>query len=148
MIRDPGKWGMRVAWSYGSGFPFTPTYRNDRRADPILNNSRRLPSVATLTIDGDKFYRVWGQSLTLFFDVRNALNARNLNPNVTGDTALDPFLNTAGNDYLIYYTETGRAGGAYLADVNGDNVLDWVPVHDPTVFLEGRTVRMGVSVQF
>jgi len=57
-------------------------------------------------------------------------------------------VNTAGDDYKIYYTETGRVGGAYLQDVNGDNVLDWVPLHDPRVFEEGRNVRMGISVTF
>jgi len=31
-----------------------------RRPDPALDNSRRLPSQARLTIDGDKFYKVWG----------------------------------------------------------------------------------------
>ena len=36
-----------------------------------------------------------------------------------------------------------KAGGAYLQDVNGDNVLDWVPVHDPRVFQEGRAVDGG-----
>ena len=47
-----------------------------------------------------------------------------------------------------YFTETGRAGGAYLQDTNGDNFLDWVPVHDPRVFQEGRSVRMGLSITF
>ena len=54
----------------------------------------------------------------------------------------------AGDDYTIYYTETGRAGGAYLQDTNGDNLLDWVPVQDPRVYEEGRYVRLGLSVTF
>ena len=45
-------------------------------------------------------------------------------------------------------TETGRAGGAYSKDLNGDSIPDWVPVNDPRVFQEGRNVRMGVSVAF
>src|SRR5207247_1033453 len=62
------------------------------------------------------------------------------------DTGLHPYLNTAaGNDYQIYYSETGRAGGAYLKDINGDGLADWVPVNDPRVFGEGRNVRMGIS---
>ena len=77
-VRDPGKWGFRMLWTYGSGFPFTPSFRNDRRPDPMLDNSRRLPSVSRLTIDGDKFYKVWGQNVTLFFDARNVLNAKNI----------------------------------------------------------------------
>ena len=146
-VRDPGKWGFRMLWSYGSGFPFTPAFRNDRRPDPILNNSRRLPSEARLTIDGDKYYKIWGQNVTLFVDARNVLDSKNLNSLSQGSFP-NPYVNTAGDDYTIYYTETGRAGGAYLQDVNGDGVLDWVPVHDPRVFEEGRNVRMGVSVTF
>jgi outer membrane receptor protein involved in Fe transport len=146
-VRDPGKWGFRMLWSYGSGFPFTPAFRNDRRPDPVLNNSRRLPSESRLTIDGDKFYRVWGQNVTLFVDARNVLDAKNIST-LTASTFPNPYINTTGNDYQIYYTETGRAGGAYLQDLNGDGYLDWVPVRDPRVFEEGRAVRMGLSVTF
>lgn len=145
-IRDPGKWGLRMLWTYGSGFPFTPAFRNDRRPDPALTNSRRLPSQARLTIDADKFYKIWGQNVTLFMDARNVLDATNIQNPSPGRRS--PFVNTAGDDYTIYYTETGRAGGAYLQDINGDNVLDWVPTNDPRVFEEGRNVRMGVSVTF
>ena len=147
MIRDPGKWGFRMLWSYGSGFPFTPTFQNDRRPDPVLNNSLRLPSQARLTIDGDKYYTVWGQNVTLFVDARNVLDAKNIS-GLDANTAGDPFINTSGDDYLIYYTETGRAGGAYLQDTNGDGRSEWVPVHDPRVFEEGRSVRMGISITF
>jgi outer membrane receptor protein involved in Fe transport len=147
LIRDPGKWGFRMLWTYGSGFPFTPAFRNDRRPDPVLNNSRRLPSQARLNIDGDKYYKVWGQSVTLFVDARNVLDAKNIT-SLSVNTFPNPYINTAGNDYQIYYTETGRAGGAYLQDTNGDGVLDWVPVHDPRVFEEGRFVRMGISITF
>ena len=147
VVRDPGKWGFRMLWLYGSGFPFTPTFRNDRRPDPVLNNSRRLPSNSVLTIDGDKYYRIWGQNVTLFFDARNVLNSKNINA-LNFPSFPNPFVDQAGQDYLIYFTETGRAGGAYLQDINGDNVLDWVPLRDPRVFQEGRNVRMGVSITF
>ncbi len=147
VVRDPGKWGFRVLWLYGSGFPFTPAFRNDRRPDPALDNSRRLPSSARLTIDGDKYYKVWGQNLTLFFDARNVLNSANIS-DLSEDGFPNPYVNSAGDDYAIYYTETGRAGGAYLQDVNGDNLLEWVPLHDPRVFEEGRSMRLGVSITF
>jgi outer membrane receptor protein involved in Fe transport len=147
VVRDPGKWGVRMLWVYGSGFPFTPTFRNDRRPDPVLENSRRQPSNSVLTVDGDKYYRIWGQNVTLFFDARNVLDSKNLNA-LSFPSFPNPFLNQSGDEYLIYYTETGRAGGAYLQDTNGDEVLDWVPLRDPRVFQEGRNVRMGVSVTF
>ncbi|MCC6650750.1 MAG: hypothetical protein IT348_06340, partial [Candidatus Eisenbacteria bacterium] len=146
-VRDPGKWGMRMLWSYGSGFPFTPAFRNDRRPDPVLNNSRRQPSESRLTLDGDKFYRIWGQNVLIFVDARNVLDSKNIS-GLSQNSAPNPFVNAAGNDYVIYYTETGRAGGAYLQDINGDNVLDWVPIRDPRVFEEGRNVRMGISLSF
>lgn len=147
VVRDPGKWGFRMLWTYGSGFPFTPAFRNDRRPDPSLENSRRLPSTARLTIDGDKYYKIWGQNVTFFFDARNVLNASNIQA-LTLSSFPNQNVNLAGDDYTIYYTETGRAGGAYLQDINGDEVLDWVPVRDPRVFEEGRNVRLGVSITF
>jgi len=148
VVRDPGKWGFRMLWLYGSGFPYTPTYANDRRPDPALENTRRLPSNTRLTIDGDKYYKVWGQNVTLFFDARNVLNAKNISDLSFQLFPNNPNVNLAGDDYLIYYTQTGRAGGAYLQDVNGDNIADWVPLNDPRVFEEGRAVRFGVSVTF
>ena len=147
VVREPGRWGFHVVWQYASGRPFTPLFRNNRRTDPTLTNSRRLPSSSTLTIQGDKYYKVWGQNLTLFVDARNLLDAKNVLA-ISQDTSINPFLNQSGDEYAIYYSETGRAGGAYLQDVNGDNVLDWVPVRDPRVFEEGRAVRMGASVTF
>jgi hypothetical protein len=60
VVREPGRWGFRVLWQYGSGFPFTPAFLNDRRPDPALGNSRRYPANARLTIDGDKYYKIWG----------------------------------------------------------------------------------------
>jgi outer membrane receptor protein involved in Fe transport len=147
-VREPGKWGFRTLWTYGSGFPFTPEFRNDRRADPRLENSRRLPSKSTLTIDGDKYYKIWGQNVTLFFDARNVLDVPNIQ-DISQDIFPNPYINAAGNDpYAIYYTETGRTGGAYLQDTNGDGALDWVPVFDPRVYEEGRNVRVGLSITF
>jgi hypothetical protein len=85
--------------------------------------------------------------VTLFFDARNVLDSKNIE-NLGGFNAVNPYVDGAGNDYLIYFTETGRAGGAYLQDMNGDNLLDWVPVRDPRVYEEGRSVRLGASVTF
>ena len=67
---------------------------------------------------------------------------------ISQNTFPNPYVNTVGDPYAIYYTETGRAGGAYLQDINGDGFQDWVPVRDPRVFEEGRAVRVGLSVTF
>ena len=147
ILRDPGKWGVTFLWTFGSGLPFTPTFRNDRKPDPKYANTRRLPSQSALSIVADKFFHIWGQNVTFFLDARNVLDStpiQNLSPN----NFPNPYINQIGQDYLVYYTETGRAGGAYLRDTNGDNVDDWVPVNDPRVFAEGRNVRVGVGVTF
>jgi len=149
ILREPGKWGVTLQWSYGSGLPFTPTFRNDRKPDPKFRNTRRLPSQSTLSIVADKFARLWGQNVTFFLDARNVLDSTpivNLTPNNAGGE--NPYVDTIGSDYLVYYTETGRAGGAYLKDNNGDHVEDWNPVNDPRVFAEGRNVRVGAGVSF
>jgi len=146
-IRYPG-WGMLLQWAYGSGLPFTPLFRNDRRRDPRLENSRRLPSTSRLAISGDRYLRLWGQELTLFVSARNVLDAKNIAGLSWGD-GFNPNVNlSGGDDYAVYYSETGRAGGAYLQDANGDHVLDWVPLHDPRVLEEGRSVRLGLSMRF
>jgi len=145
-LRDPKRWGVNLLWTYGSGLPYTPAFRNDRKPDPRLENSRRLPSTSTLSIVADKFFRVWSRRVTLFADARNILDAKNIN-RLSFDTFPNPFVNQVGNDYEIYYTETGRAGGAYLMDTNGDGVDDWVPVKDPRVWQEGRSVRVGIGVE-
>ena len=147
-LRYPGRWGMHVQWSWGSGLPFTPQFRNDRRRDPRLENSRRLPSASRLAVSGDRYLRLWGQDLTVFLDTRNVLDARNIAGLSWGD-GFNPNVNLAGgDDYAIYYTETGRAGGAYLKDIDGDHVLDWVPLRDPRVFEEGRSIRLGLAMRF
>jgi outer membrane receptor for ferrienterochelin and colicin len=147
ILRDPGKWGVTFLWSFGSGLPYTPTFRNDRRPDPAFTNTRRLPSTSQLSIVGDKYFHIWGQNVTFFIDARNVLDQVSIN-NLDPSNFPNPYINQVGNDYLIYYTETGRAGGAYLKDTNGDRVEDWVSLNDPRVFSEGRNVRVGVGVTF
>jgi hypothetical protein len=55
----------------------------------------------------------------------------------------------SASSYVIHYSETGRAGGAFLtADQNGDGTEDWFAVNDPRVFAQGRVLRVGLGVQF
>ena len=139
-------WRASFVYQFGSGFPFTPHEREERRQNPELINSRRLPSVSTLSMQGERFFRAWGQNLTLYVQGTNLLDATNisdLEPSIWPEAPLNP------QSYNIYYTETGRAGGAFLTqDLDGDGKEDWFPVHDPRVFQQGRTIRAGLGVQF
>ena len=148
-IREPGRWGVRMLWTYGSGLPFTPEFREDRRPDPKLANSLRLPSTSTVSIDLDQYFRLWNRGMTAFVDARNVLDARNIANLSPNDAAVfNPNLNATADDYRAYFTETHRAGGAYLQDRDRDGVADWVPVRDPRVYEEGRRVRLGVAMAF
>jgi len=146
-IAKPGHWQVNMIWTFGTGLPYTPWNRDQRQADPALTNSRRLPSTSQLTIQAEKHYKIWGQQVELFLRGNNVLNAQtivNLSPT---DFPPPPQFNNL--NYQIYYTETGRAGGAYLGeDANEDGVEDWVALNDPRVFGEGRSVRIGATVKF
>jgi len=139
-------WRASFVYQFGSGFPYTPHEREERRQNPELINSRRLPSVSTLSMQGERFFRAWGQNLTLYVQATNLLDANNisdLEPSLWPEGAIN------ARSYDIYYTETGRAGGAFLTqDQDGDGREDWFPVHDPRVFAAGRTIRVGLGVQF
>ncbi|MEZ4654637.1 MAG: hypothetical protein R3E12_13905 [Candidatus Eisenbacteria bacterium] len=110
-------------------------------------STRRLPSTTTLDVQAQKRYRLWDQQLSLFLEASNVLDARNI-VNLTPVNFPEP--PSGGRDeYLAYYSETGRAGGAYEGeDLDGDRRGDWVALHDPRVFGPSRAVRMGVSFLF
>jgi outer membrane receptor for ferrienterochelin and colicin len=146
-IAKPGLWGAGFVWQFSTGFPYTPILRTTRQIEPEEVNSRRLPGQTSLDVQAEKYYTVWGQRFKVFMQSRNVLDAKNI-------TDLEPgngFAGTAlrGNDYVIYYTETGRAGGAYLGkDLTGDGVEDFVPLNDPRVFGDPRSIRIGLSFTF
>ncbi|MCX5800563.1 MAG: TonB-dependent receptor [Candidatus Eisenbacteria bacterium] len=146
-VSVPEEWSVSFVWRYGTGFPYTPVSRDQRVQDPSLVNSKRLPSSTTLDMQADKTYRLWGQHLTVFMQAMNLLDAKNIADLAPTNWPVSPYSDT--DDYIIYYTETGRAGGAYNAgDVNGDGLDDYYPVNDPRVWDEGTSVRIGVGIQF
>jgi outer membrane receptor protein involved in Fe transport len=144
-LADPGSWGGSVIYSFGSGFPWTPAFRYVRRQDPELENSRRYPATHSLSLQAEKYFNVWGQDLTLFFDGRNLLNQDQV---VAHNPGIFPGLRYAQNGYTFYLTETGEYGGAYLTDLDGDGEDEFHPVDDPRVFGPRRIFRIGFGFEF
>ena len=144
-LADPGSWGGSVIYSFGSGFPYTPAFRYIRRQDPELENSRRYPATHSLSLQAEKYFNVWGQDLTLFFDGRNLLDQDQINAH---DPGIFPGLRYAQNAYTFYLTETGQYGGAYLTDLDGDGEDEFHPVDDPRVFGPRRIFRIGFGFEF
>ena len=146
-IAKPGNWSANMVWTFGTGFPYTPRDRAERQQDPLRINSLRLPSNSNLTIQAEKHYKVWGQAIKVFVRGNNVLDSRNISALAPGHFPNPP--QTGLFDYQTFYTETGRAGGAYLGvDENEDGIQDWVALNDPRVFSEGRSIRMGVGIKF
>ncbi len=144
---DPGNWRTSFVCTYSSGFPYTPESRDSRELKPENTNSRRLPSSIALDIQAEKHYLVWGQAFKLFLRSRNILDANNITSLSPGNWPAPP--SSIGDDYAVYYTETGKAGGAYIGeDTNGDGLGDWVALNDPRVFLDPRNVRVGLQLDF
>jgi hypothetical protein len=110
-------------------------------------NSKRLPATDRLDLQANRILRIRGREVRLILEAVNLLDRKNL---------LDPFPETwpgapalRGNDYRMYYTESGKAGGAYLGeDADGDGIEDFVPVKDPRVFGQPRMLRVGMAVAF
>lgn len=139
-------WAASFVYQFGTGLPYTQEQRDQRRTDPATVNASRLPSTSTLAVQAERFFRVWGQSVTFYLQGSNLLDAKNisdLQPSLWPDNQVN------SHSYKVYYTETGRAGGAFLTqDLNGDGREDWYPVDDPRVFQQGRVIRLGAGVQF
>ncbi|HEU4724691.1 MAG TPA: hypothetical protein VFU59_05255, partial [Candidatus Eisenbacteria bacterium] len=139
-------WAASFVYQFGTGFPYTRQERQQRVQDPSLTNASRLPSTSTLSAQGERIFRVWGEELTFYVQATNLLDAKNI---VALQPDLWPQNQVDAQSYRVYYSETGRAGGAFLVpDRDGDGMEDWYPVNDPRVFQQGRVIRVGLGVQF
>ncbi len=132
-VSDPGNWEVTFDYNYGSGTPYTPRILGQKQIDPEKVNSGRLPSHQILNLRGTKKYRLYGQEFRLFFEALNVFDKRNITR-----------LGTYGAEY---YTTTGGLGGAYIeTDPEGRERLE--PLNDPSVYSEGRVIRIGVALDW
>jgi outer membrane receptor protein involved in Fe transport len=145
LLSEPQSWSGSMTFSYGSGFPWTPNDRFARRADPLLENSERLPATYQLDFQGERQINFYGQRLKLYLQAFNLINQDMVRGPAAG---LTPGMNNATSSYTTYLTETGKYGGAYLQDANGDNYNEFIPINDPRVFMDHRLFRIGLGWQF
>jgi outer membrane receptor protein involved in Fe transport len=144
-IARSGDWSATTVYQYSSGLPWTPFFRFERRQDPLLENSRRFPQQHIVNFRGEKYFKVYGQDLRLFFDGRNLLDERVV---VDPTPLVFPALENATDGYRAYATERGQFGGAYLNDTDGDGQDEFFPVNDPRVFGQRRLFRIGLGFEF
>lgn len=145
LLAEPESWSGSITFTYGSGYPWTPVDRFARRQDPLLENSERLPATFSLDFQGERRVNFYGQNLTLYVQAFNLINqdmVRNVNAGIF------PGMVNAQSAYASYLTETGKFGGAFLQDLNGDNRDEFNPINDPRVFEDHRLFRVGIGWQF
>jgi outer membrane receptor protein involved in Fe transport len=138
-------WSATTTYQFESGHPWTPRFRSERREDPLHENSRRLPSQHLVSVRGEKFFDVGGLDLRFFVDGVNLLDDRGI---ALLEPTVFPALENATEAYRAYATESGRFGGAYLRDSDGDGQDEFFPVNDPRVFGPRRSFRVGLGVEF
>jgi len=144
-LEQPGAWNGGIDIVYGSGFPWTPFDRYAKRQDPLLENSERLPSTLDVNLQFQRQINVYGQRLTLYLQGFNLLNQDQV---ISVQPGIFPGMNNAQNAGRAYLSETGKFGGAYLQDANGDTFDEFIPIKDPRAFAQHRLFRIGLGWRF
>ncbi len=140
-------WAASFDFSYGSGFPWTPTDRFAKKQDPMLVNSERLPATFQLGVQLSREINLWGKTLSLQLQAKRLLDQDVVN--AVGGYGISPGMkNGAGWAGSAYATDTGKFGGALLYDEDGDGENEYIPFLDPRTFGLHREFRIGVGYYF
>jgi len=132
-ISDPGNWEVTFDYNFGSGTPYTPSILGQKVIDPESVNSGSRPSHQNLDIRGTKKYKLYDQEFSLFFEAHNVFDKKNLRG-----------LGAYGAEY---YTMTGNLGGAYV-ETAADGRERLEALNDPSVFGEGRSISVGIAIDW
>ena len=126
-ISDRKRWGISFVGQYGSGLPYTPTYRGLRTS---FENSERKPPSWNVDLRSHYDFTFNRLRLSLYLLVYNLFDHLNEN---------------------YVYTDTGRATytliSTYEGRVYGPNTLEEYLLR-PDYFSPPREIRLGLSVQF
>lgn len=133
-VKLPSAWGLTMVGHYGSGLPYTPTDASGNRLGE--RNEGRLPANYTVDMRFNKDFPfgAGGYPLSLFVEVDNLFNRRNV---------IDVYSRTGQPD------NDGFQTGAGLALDQED--LDWYDQlydHDPQHYSPPRTIRAGFELNF
>jgi len=128
-VGDPNKMTVSLIGRLGSGLPYTPSFQELQTA---VENSQRRPTVATVDLYAQKYFKLGGLRYGVFLRVYNLFDRLN---------------------ELEVYTDTGRAGYSLVRFYAGDrrprglNTLDEYLLR-PDFYSEPRQVVVGASVEF
>ena len=124
-LSDPGKWGISLIGSYGSGRPYTPTDAGGVRIGDEY--SARKPAQYNFDLRAHIDYRIGSYKYSLFVKVYNLFDRLNEN---------------------YVYNDTGRAGYTHIYDRYGGGLVDPGYSLRPNYYSRPRSVRFGITVSF
>ncbi|HDP99197.1 MAG TPA: TonB-dependent receptor [bacterium] len=118
-VGKPGVWGINLLGNYGSGLPYTPLSSRGLRIDEP--NSARKPWTMTVNMRATRTFKWSGYIFTLYADVDNLLNKKNV---------------------YIVHGSTGKPD----INLNWDYSEDWID--RPYYYGPPRTFKLGLSAGF
>lgn len=79
-VKIPNNWYSTVEFTYGSGYPYTPSsFTEDKSDNLILANSARFPNTVNVDWKFDKYWKLTKKlTLTTGVEIYNLLNRRNI----------------------------------------------------------------------
>ncbi len=125
-------WGLSLIGYFGSGLPYTPT-NTLRESAATARNQARLPAFVNLDLRVKKRFKAGGFNYTLFSEVRNVFDRRNV---------------------VSVYANTGRPGddGYTLESFTGRSEefirLRRLLSLDPQQYAPPREIRLGFEIGF
>ncbi len=125
-------WGLSLIGYFGSGLPYTPT-NTLRESTAIARNQARLPSFVNLDLRVKKRFKAGGFTYTLFSEVRNVFDRRNV---------------------VSVYANTGRPGDdGYTLESFSGRSEEFIRLRrllslDPQQYAPPREIRLGFEIGF
>ncbi len=125
-------WGLSLIGYFGSGLPYTPT-NTLRESTAIARNQARLPAFVNLDLRVKKRFKAGGFTYTLFSEVRNVFDRRNV---------------------VSVYANTGRPGDdGYTLESFSGRSEEFIRLRrllslDPQQYAPPREIRLGFEIGF
>jgi len=122
-------WGFNLLWKWGTGLPYTPFRPGGRFT--LVENTATAPSVSTVDLKVYKDFKLFGMNYSLFVEVLNLLNNKNV------------------SHYYGFNTATGKPYRYGDANPAEGRIYDWREMkfmRDPRAFSAPRQVFLGIKL--
>ena len=125
-------WGLSLIGYFGSGLPYTPT-NTLRESTATARNQARMPAFVNLDLRVKKRFKAGGFNYTLFSEVRNVFDRRNV---------------------VSIYANTGRPGDdGYTLESFSGRSEEFIRLRrllslDPQQYAPPREIRLGFEIGF